>query len=133
MAKSQSALEYLIMVGFVTLTIISILLIAYIYTAILRDRIKYNQISVLGEKILNTAETVYYSGEPSKTSVSVFIPSGVENIDISDTNIIVDFSTSAGMARIAFSSKINITGDISTSEGIKNLVFEAKEDYVSIS
>jgi len=32
-----------------------------------------------GEQLINSAESVYFAGEPSKTVVSLYLPEGVRN------------------------------------------------------
>jgi len=133
LTKAQSSLEYLITVGFVTLLVTSVILIAYFYTGIFQDKIKNNQINAFAGKLISSAESVFYAGEPSKTSLELYLPAGVNNITLSDTMLIVNYTTGATQAVRAFDSRVNITGSINRSPGIKKIILEAKSDHVEVS
>lgn len=128
----QASLEYLITVGFVTFFIISIILVAYIYTAILRDRIHVNQVETFANKIVSAAESVFYAGEPSKTTLELHLPTGVNAIQANNNMLIVNYSTGRDNIVRAYDSKVNITGFINPAPGIKKITLEAKATYVYI-
>ncbi len=131
--RGQASIEYLIIVGFVTFLVISIFLIAYIYTGNLQNKIKTNQLETFGNKVVTTAETIFYSGEPSKTTLEVYLPAGVTNITISGNNLIITYMAGASRGIRAYESKVNMTGSINPGPGIKKLSLEAKSDHVEIS
>lgn len=133
LTKAQSSLEYLITVGFVTLLVTSVILIAYFYTGIFQDKIKNNQINAFAGKLISSAESIFYAGEPSKTSLELYLPAGVNNITVSGTTLIVNYTTGATQSVRAFDSRVNITGAINRSPGVKRLTLEAKSDHVEIS
>lgn len=133
MRKSQAGIEYLIVIGFVTLAIISIIFIAYFYSGMARDRIVLNQVEVFANKIINSAESVFYAGEPSRAYVTAYLPAQVTSIEIIDKNIVIVTSTSSGNAKRAFSSKVQLQGSISTGEGAKRIKLQAEQDKVLIS
>ncbi|MEK6850560.1 MAG: hypothetical protein AABX85_03220, partial [Nanoarchaeota archaeon] len=78
--KGQISTEYLIVMGFVTFMVISLMGIAFLYVGQIRDNMKMNQINTFGKKIVNSAETVYFAGNPSRATVLLNIPQGVQNI-----------------------------------------------------
>ena len=131
MKKGQGSLEYLIIVGFVTFLVISVLLVAYIYTGTLKNKIKITQVDSFGNKVISTAETMFYSGEPSKTTLDIYLP-GVNSINITGNLIIIKYQTGATQTIRAYEGKVNMTGAINVSLGIKKLIFEAKSDHVDI-
>jgi len=131
--RGQSATEYLIIIGFVTFAVLGTLAIAYIYSGIIKDKIKVNQIETLADKIISSAESVYYAGEPSKTTVSIFVPKGAEDITVMRSEIIITFSTSAGTNVRSFTSSVPLEGSISATEGTKKITLTAQEDSVLIS
>lgn len=130
--KSQSSLEYLITVGFITFLVISIILISYIYTGILREKIKENQVESFANKVVSTAESVFYAGEPSKTTLEVYLPPGVTGITIINDSLIMNYSAGSAENVRAYPSKVNITGSINPAPGTKRLILEAKTNYVDI-
>lgn len=131
--NAQVGIEYMIIIGFVTFVIMSVLVIAMVYSDQTKDRIRLNQVENFATQLLNSAASVFFAGEPSKTTISLFLPSGVTEINITTEYLIITTHTSSGENKRAFESKVPISGTISTSEGIKKLVLEAKEDYLLIS
>lgn len=131
--RAQVSMEYLIIVSFVTFIIIGILGVAFIYSGSIKDSIKVNQITGFANKITSTSESVFYAGYPSKATIPVYLPEGVENISISGNNLIIEFQTSTGKNKISFSSKVPITGLITTGSGIKKLRILAEQNKVNVS
>ena len=64
--------------GFLTFVLISVVSIAVIYSSGTNDKIKVIQVNNFANKVLSTAESVFFYGQPSKASVSVYLPDGVE-------------------------------------------------------
>ncbi len=131
--RSQVSMEYVIILGFVMFAIIGTLGIAFFYSGNIKDNIKLNQVNNFADKIIATAENVFYYGEPSKATISVYLPEGVENITILDKDIIISTHTSSGLEKRAFSSNVQLEGNIPHSSGIKKLVVQAAETKVTIN
>lgn len=131
--RGQISFEYMILVGFVTFIIISTLALAYIYSGSIKDQIKDSQINNYAKKIVATAEKVFYQGEPSKATISVYLPDGVEDVSIYQNNIFVTLQTSSGTEKISFSSDVPIEGTLLSGMGIKKIEIKAEEDSVVIS
>ena len=138
--KGQISTEYLIVMGFVTFMVISLMGIAFLYVGQIRDNMKMNQINTFGKKIVNSAETVYFAGNPSRATVLLNIPQGVQNIVVAgaeDKQLVVYISTDTGLNILSFSSDVPL--EISTSlpinyfAGVKRIRLEAKDDKVVIS
>lgn len=131
--KAQVSIEYLIIVGFVTFVVIGIMGIALYYSGTMKGKIKENQINNFANKIISTAESVYYSGAPSKATISCYLPDNVKSITIGEYDLIIEFSTSSGINKIAFSSRVPISGALSPSQGLKKIKVEAQSEKVIIS
>ena len=130
--RGQIGIEYMIIIGFITFAITMTLVFAYFYSDQIKDRIKMNQIDNFGVQLISSAESVYFSGEPSKSTVRYYLPEGVSSIEIIDDSIVIEISLSSGFNRIAYSSRVPLSGEIPEGEGIKVLVLEAKEDFLLI-
>jgi len=131
--KSQAGVEYMIIIGFITFAVISIFILSIFYSGQTKDNLRINQVESFSIQLVNSAESVFFAGEPSKTVVSLYLPDGVKEIEIDGNNLIVTVSTTSGENKRAYESKVPINGTISTGEGIKRLSLEAKDDYVLIS
>ncbi len=131
--RGQTGVEYMIVIGFVTFVIMSILVLAIFYSDQVRDSIKLNQVESFMTQLINSAETVFYSGEPSKTTIHIYLPAGVEEIYIGTYYVSVSVETSSGINKRVFTSEVPLEGNVSTGEGTKKIIIEAKQDHVMIS
>ena len=132
--KAQVGIEYMMVIGFVTLAIVSVLTLAYFYSDQIKDSIRLNQVESFATQILNSAESVFFAGEPSKTTVKLYLPEGVNEITISPDGILMKTRTRAGGENIRFyESKVPLAGSISNTEGIKRIAVIAGNTEVSIN
>lgn len=133
--RGQISLEYLMVVGFVVFIVIILLGLAIFYTSTAQDSIALNQLTNFAHKTLNSAETVYFSGEPSKLTITVYLPEGVQNFEILENSLVFNISTSSGETITAFQSSVpldpTITFDL--SEGLKRLEVIATSSNVIIN
>jgi len=137
--KSQISFEYLIIMGFITFVIIGILGIAIFYSGSIRDKIKVTQMANCANKIISTAESVFYAGKPSRATINCYLPEGIQSIEI-DTDIITHKSdliftlqTSTGKTVTDFTSNVELAGNIQATPGLKKIKLDAEEDNVKIS
>jgi hypothetical protein len=145
MKKSQTSIEYLVIIGFVTFAIMSVLLVAYLYSGSAKNKINENQIEILGNKIINSAEAVFYAGEPSQSTIIINVPKNILEIKVEDdTELIIEASSFSGSQVRGFTSDVNLDFDESilpqgddysrlTNEGTKKLKLTAQSEKVYIS
>ena len=131
--KGQISVEYLVVVGFVTFLVIGVLGVAVYYSAQLRDSIKFYQLENYAEKIVSGAESVFYSGEPSRVTITAYLPAGVQSVEIIEDQIVVSISTANGVAKSAYKSNVPISGDLSENEGVKRNQIIALDNGVSVN
>ncbi len=133
--KAQVSMEYLIVIGFVTFVILGILGVAFIYTNNSKDKLLITQANNFANKIIATAESVYYAGKPSKATISVYLPDQVTGISIENNELVLNITTSTGKNVIGFPSDVPLsdTSSITHIEGIKKLEIRAEEDNVVIN
>ena len=130
MRRSQVAMEYVMIVGFATLIAIPLFIIFNFYTMETRDEVVLSQADNIATKIVDSAESVYYMGEPSKTTIKIYMPVGIDNITIQDGYVVLRAKTKGSETDVVKSSKINITGTLNAQPGIKNIIVEARGAYV---
>jgi len=131
--KGQAGMEYMIIIAFVTFAIITVLILASVYSGQVKDRIKLNQVENFATQLIHSAESVFFAGEPSKATVRLYLPEGVKNVEITNDLIIITVSVSSGENKRGYDSRVPLNGTINAGEGIRKLTLEATEDYVSIS
>jgi len=133
--KSQVSIEYIIIVGFVTFILLSVLGAAFFYSGGIKDRIKMTQVSNFGNKIVSSAESVFYYGEPSKATITTYLPEGVQSIVVSDTDdsLVISVQLDSGLTVTSFSSNVPISGTLASFQGIRKINMIAGVNEVIIA
>jgi hypothetical protein len=131
--RGQIGTEYMVVVGFIVFFVLLILGAALIYSSQIDDSIKVRQIEQFADKIISSAESVKYAGEPSMSTISVYLPSNVRGIQIVGNEIAIDFITSTGLNRASYISKVTMIGGISSVYGVKKVRVAAMHDSVNIT
>jgi len=131
--RGQISLEYMAIVGLTTLIAISLLAISTYYSNQVRETIDSSQIDAIGKQIVDTAESVYYFGPPSKTTLKVFIPKSVYSANISAGQVIFNVRSNHGSSEYFYLSSVPLMGNISSSYGFHYVSVESKEGYVLIN
>ncbi len=117
--KGQSSLEYLLIVALTFIIIIPTTYLFYNYSKQSSQEISDAQITKLGRSIVDTAESIFYSGKGSKTTLELNVPDNVNNAVVIDgRELVFNITTDFGTSEIVFFSNINIT---SSSNCVGNL------------
>jgi uncharacterized protein (UPF0333 family) len=119
--RGQISTEYLIIVGFVTFLIISVLGLSLFYSGQVRDRIRFNQLNDFANKVISSSEVVFFSGEPSRNTITAYLPSGVESVIVLPNEIVFNVSSFGGLTVTSFQSDAPLYGSFSNTEGVKKV------------
>ena len=133
MDKSQVSVEYMFVMGFAALMTIPLLLIYYTYTADSADSVASGQAMQIARKIVDSAESVYYLGKPSQTTLKLNFPDKIESTNLSNREVVFRMATQAGITDIVQISSVNLSGSLPTTEGIHIVTIKADEGYVRIT
>jgi len=131
--KGQSSMEYLILLAFIMGITLVLVLLFQTYSQETMDTIRMKQLDQVARKIIDSAEKVYYLGEPSKITVKANLPANVKSVHIGNKEIYFIVSTAQGDNELVYATKINVTGTIPVNEGIYEIKVESKGNYVQIS
>ncbi len=131
--RGQISTEYLIVVGFIVFFVIMILGLALFYSNQINSSMKSRQIEQFARKVISSSESVHYAGEPSKSTISAYLPQGVSGIQILEREIFVTFMTDTGENKVSYLSKVPLEGNLSAVSGVKKITIVALSDRVSIS
>lgn len=133
--RGQISVEYLIVVGFVVAIVVGMLAIAFFYTNGIKDEIKINQIRDYAGNLVSTAETIFFAGEPSRTLIELYLPGGVQSIEILDDEVVITATTSSGTNIIGFPSDVPLdpSSSFSINEGVRRIQIIAGPGMVSFS
>ena len=144
--KSQSSLEYLLVVALTFAIIVPATYLFYNYSKESSQEIIDAQVTTIGRSLIEAAESIFYSGQGSKTVLELNVPYNIEGVLIIDGRELV-FNTSSdyGTSEVVFFSSVNITALSSNCNdnicniaglagvGLKKVKIEAKsKDSVSI-
>ena len=132
--EAQISMEYMLLIGFVTVMTIPLIIIYFTFTQQSGDEIRSTQVLEISKKIVDAAESVYYLGEPSQTTLRVNIPSNIVDINLSSgKEIIFKIKTGSGIVDIVQSTSVNITGSLPTNKSYYRITLKAKSNYVEAS
>lgn len=132
----QISIEYLVILGFVTFLVMSVLALSVLYMDSVRDTIKFRQVETYATKIVSAAESVYYAGQPSKVSVQAYLPASVSSVEVLREGLLITVVASSGEAKSLFPSRVPLnasSGVLPASEGLKNVELRATSDSVVVS
>ena len=107
---SQSSLEYLLVVALTFAIIVPTTYLFYNYSKESSQEITDAQITKLGRSIVDAAETIFYSGQGSKTTLELNVPNNIDSAVIIDgKELVFNVTNNLGTSEIVFFSSVNIT------------------------
>ena len=132
-AKAQSAVEYLMIIALTLGIIVPTSYLFFRYSSESNVQIVDVQVTRIGRNIIDTAETVYFSGESSKIVLEINMPENVEDVYIiADRELVFKVITELGETEIVFFSDIDITiaedGDLTDIAGVGRKKVEIKSE-----
>ncbi len=130
--RCQASLEYMVIIGFSVLLLIPLLLIYANEKSDLDIKVNSNQAQIILRKICDSAESVFYLGEPSKTRLKVYMPKYVEDIYFINNTLIFDVMAGDSVTEIPNVCLVNITENLTTNAGFQFINIEARENDVLV-
>lgn len=131
--KSQVSVEYMFIMGFAALMTIPLLLIYYTYTSDSSDTVATSQALQIARKIVDSAESVYYLGKPSQTTLKLNFPERIYSTNLSNREVFFKIKTKNGITDVVEISSVNLTGTLPITQGIHIITVKAEEGYVQVS
>ena len=109
--KSQSSLEYMLVIAITFAIIVPTTYLFYSYSKGSSEEIKDSQIINIGNIIIDTAQTIFYSGQGSKATLELNVPDNIESATIIDSReLVFKLITSVGVSDIVFfSTSVKLT------------------------
>jgi uncharacterized protein (UPF0333 family) len=131
--RGQAAVEYAILVGFVMVLLIPLIYLFYSQSSDTSVQVNSQQLRLVGQKIVDNSESVFYLGEPSKLSFKIYIPENIKQVDVTGHSIIFTTSAGPGESEIVIPSNVNLSGTLPRATGSYTITVESKGDYVAIN
>lgn len=135
--KAQVSMEFLLVVGFAFLMTIPLIVIFYQQSQSINTEVSASQIDKVASEVRDAADEVYYLGSPSKKTISIFMPEGVNgvsfvnNTDGASINFNVN-SPDGDYEVVKWVASKNLSGNIGNFEGIHCIAAFACANYISI-
>ena len=108
--KGQVSFEYVIIIALTFAIIIPTTYLFFNYSKDSSQEIVDAQLTKMGRGIIDSAETIFYSGEGSKTLLEINVPKGISAASIVDgRELVFNMTTDAGTSEIVFFSSVNLT------------------------
>ena len=126
-------MEYLVIVGFVAVIVIPMIILFYSYADRTEDEIISNQIQKISLKISDSAEAMYYLGEPSRTRLRAYFPKNIDSISIGNNEVLFVVKTKEGLDHVVVYTPVPVEGSIDTHEGYHNINIRSRGSYVEIT
>ncbi|MEK6984686.1 MAG: hypothetical protein AABX33_08995 [Nanoarchaeota archaeon] len=131
--KSQISVEYMLIMGFVTIMTVPLIIIYFTYSSETNDSITSHQALQIARKIVDSSESVYYLGKPSQTTLKVNFPENIQSINLSNKEVVFKIKTKNGISDIVQVSAVNISGNLPNSQGIHMITVKAEDGYVQLT
>lgn len=131
--RAQVSMEYLIIVGFVAVIVIPMILIFYTYADRTEDEIISNQVQKIGLKVGDTAEAMYYLGDPSRTKIRSYFPKNINNVTVGNNEIVFIIRTKEGLDHVVIYTTVPVQGSLDSHSGYHNINIRSRGSYVEIT
>jgi uncharacterized protein (UPF0333 family) len=131
--KAQVSLEFMMIVGVALLMTLPLILIFYRQSENINSEIGASQLDKVASEIRDAADEVYYLGSPSKKTVTVYMPEGVNNISITNNTIVFTVEALGSDYELVKWSVTTLTGSLQIYPGIHHISVQAYDTYVQIS
>ncbi|MCH8004567.1 MAG: hypothetical protein IH934_08125 [Nanoarchaeota archaeon] len=133
---AQSAIEYLMIIALTLGLIVPTAYLFFRFSSESNVQIVDSQITQIGRSIIDTAQSVYFSGEGSKIILEVNMPKNVDDIYIlANRELVFETTSEIGQSESVFFSSANIpitegSGDLSSvaGSGLKRIRIQAIDD-----
>ena len=133
MKKAQISMEYVVIVGFVAVIVIPMLIVFYTYADRTEDEIVSNQVMKIGYSISDSAESMYYLGEPSRTKLKAYFPQNIRNITIGNNELVFYVNTKEGIDQVVIYTPVPIQGSLDHHQGYHTIQIRSRGTYVEIT
>ena len=134
--KGQASFEYLLVVAIVFITAVPATYFLVSYSQDSNEEIAVSQFEDIGHALISQAESVFYAGKGSKSTLTLNFPEGLEAVTIYDQReLAFNISSRLGNEELVFFSRVKLTnGTFTCTTGvpcpIHNLLVAGKKDVV---
>lgn len=133
MRSAQSSFEYMMVIAIAFVIIVPTAYLFFNYSKESSEEISDAQITIVGRSIVDAAETIYYSGQGSKTVLDLTVPdNAVSAVIIDGRELVFNMSSKLGISEIVFFSGVNLTTNSFCEINVCNLPEVAQSGFKKI-
>jgi uncharacterized protein (UPF0333 family) len=134
--KSQVSMEYIMIAAFSLMVAIPLVVLFFTSSRDYNEEVAISQANKVVDEIMSASKQVYYLGEPSKKTITVYFPQSIHGINITDINgkgIIDFYMRPAGtIVTVRRTAVFNISGNLSTYPGTHVITIKAENNTIFI-
>lgn len=128
--KGQASLEQLIVTG-IGITFIALIFYFAINSA--NDNVQAAQAKDSVDKMVKAADYVYSLGPGSRHTIGIYLPQGVEFVNISGKRIHIQVSIPSGNSDAFANTRANVSGNVQTTGGARKITLNYNETINGVS
>jgi uncharacterized protein (UPF0333 family) len=132
MGRGQVSMEYLVIFGFAFMLTIPLLAIYVFQGSNFQEDIATAQTEKAAEELSQAIKEVYYAGPPSRKTISVTLPKGIQNITFDNTSFTINLQPATKNIPIFTETYIPLNGSLQTGEGLHVIRVESTSAGVEI-
>jgi hypothetical protein len=133
MHNGQVSVEYMFIIGFAALMTVPLLIIYHTYTSDSANSVASSQAMQIARSIADSAESVYYLGKPSQTTLKLNFPDKIQSTSLSDREVVFRIKNQEGTNDVVQISSVNMSGSLPTTQGIHIITIKAEDGYVQVT
>jgi uncharacterized protein (UPF0333 family) len=133
--NAQVSIEFLFVVGFAFIISAGLAYVFIVQSENINIGITSAQVDKITSEIRDASDEVYYLGSPSKKTLTLYFPQGIEAITFYETSIIFNISSPNGNYEVVkwASSNFSSNSIVTTGTGIHHVTVEARTYDVLVS
>jgi uncharacterized protein (UPF0333 family) len=131
--KAQTAMEYLLIVGIALALVTPIWIYVTSFEGRSAEQLSLSYAQVAVDRLADSADLVYSQGPPARLRLKVHVPSGIEEVNITQRTAIFRMSFGSGTTDVYAVSQSDLQGSLPAREGNYWVDVEAFDGYVNIS
>ena len=130
--KGQVSIEYIAIFAVALMMTLPLILIFVVQSENISTDVSTTQGYNAITKIVNSAEEIYFQGEPAQRTLQINFPENVENVTVYETGIEMIITTSKAPLSLYKSSNVPLEGNLSTYRGLHIIILKAEDGRVVV-
>ena len=128
--KAQVSIEFLLVIGFAFLMTVPLVIIFYQQSQNINTEVSASQVDKVASEIRDAADEVYYLGSPSKKTITLYMPEGINGVQIQNNSIVFLVNSPGNDYEIVKWTVPCLTGSLENFYGIHHV---STESYFNIT